>query len=89
MLLSRIGRIPIVASSSCSAACRSSSASSSSARAFVEIGIDLGVLPGVNGLWYLVIGLTAYNSVVIAEIIRAGVDSPAARAKAEAARRSG
>lgn len=32
-------------------------------------GVDLDLL------WYLVIGLTAYNSVVFAEIIRAGLDS--------------
>jgi glutamate transport system permease protein len=34
-----------------------------------EVGLDLPIL------WYLVIGLTAYNSVIIAEIIRAGVAS--------------
>ncbi len=37
------------------------------ARVLPELGIDLAPL------WYLVIGLTAYNCVVIAEIIRAGV----------------
>ncbi|MGQ0625714.1 MAG: amino acid ABC transporter permease [Sporichthyaceae bacterium] len=36
-------------------------------RVFPEFGIDLPTM------WYLVIGLTAYNSVVIGEIIRAGV----------------
>lgn len=40
-----------------------------------EIGLDVGPLPGGDGLWYLVIGLTAYNSVIIAEIVRAGVAS--------------
>jgi glutamate transport system permease protein len=39
------------------------------ARVLPEVGLDLPVL------WYLVIGLTAYNSVIIAEIIRAGVAS--------------
>ncbi|MBA2308037.1 MAG: amino acid ABC transporter permease [Pseudonocardiales bacterium] len=39
------------------------------ARVLPELGIDL------PALWYLVIGLTAYNSVVIAEIIRAGVSA--------------
>ncbi len=34
-----------------------------------QFGIDLSLL------WYLVIGLTAYNSVVIGEIIRAGVQA--------------
>ncbi|MHA6799048.1 amino acid ABC transporter permease [Bounagaea algeriensis] len=36
-------------------------------RVLPEIGLDL------PALWFLVIGLTAYNSVIIAEIIRAGV----------------
>jgi glutamate transport system permease protein len=36
-------------------------------RVLPEIGVDLSLL------WYLVIGLTAYNAVVIGEIIRAGV----------------
>ncbi|MEO9323405.1 amino acid ABC transporter permease [Nocardioides sp. C4-1] len=44
-------------------------------RAFEELGIDIGFLPGDDGLWYLVIGLTLYNSVIIAEILRAGVQS--------------
>ncbi len=39
-------------------------------RVLPEYGADFG-----NPLWYLVIGLTLYNSVVIAEIIRAGVAS--------------
>ncbi|WP_134768664.1 amino acid ABC transporter permease [Nocardioides sp. 1609] len=44
-------------------------------RAFEELDVDLGPLPGGVGLWYLVIGLTLYNSVIIAEILRAGVAS--------------
>lgn len=36
-------------------------------RILPEIGLELSLL------WYLVIGLTAYNSVVIAEIVRSGV----------------
>ncbi len=44
-------------------------------RAMVEVGIDVGPLPGEPALWYLVIGLTLYNSVIIAEILRAGVGS--------------
>lgn len=42
-------------------------------RAFEELDVDVSFLPGEDGLWYLVIGLTLYNSVVIAEILRAGV----------------
>jgi glutamate transport system permease protein len=39
------------------------------ARVLPEAGVDL------EPLWFLVIGLTAYNSVIIAEIVRAGVNS--------------
>lgn len=39
------------------------------ARVLPQVGLNLPIL------WYLVIGLTAYNSVIIAEIIRAGVAS--------------
>ena len=39
------------------------------ARVLPEVGLDLPLL------WYLVIGLTAYNCVIIAEILRAGVQS--------------
>lgn len=44
-------------------------------RAMVELGIPVDVLPGEDALWYLVIGLTLYNSVIVAEILRAGVVS--------------
>jgi glutamate transport system permease protein len=44
-------------------------------RVLPELGVNLSALPGEDGLWYLVIGLTAYNCVIIAEIIRAGVAS--------------
>jgi glutamate transport system permease protein len=39
------------------------------ARVLPEAGVDL------SPLWYLVIGLTVYNSVIIAEVVRSGVDS--------------
>ncbi|MGN6612244.1 MAG: amino acid ABC transporter permease [Angustibacter sp.] len=42
-------------------------------RVLPEVGVDLSGMPGGGGLWYLVIGLTAYNMVIIAEILRAGV----------------
>ncbi len=38
-------------------------------RVLPELGLDLA------SLWYLVIGLTGYNAVIIAEIVRAGVAS--------------
>lgn len=44
-------------------------------RVLPEVGVDVGPLPGDDGLWFLVIGLTAYNMVIIAEIVRAGVAS--------------
>jgi glutamate transport system permease protein len=47
-------------------------------RVLPEIGVDLSLR------WYLVIGLTAYNAVVIGEIIRAGV-AALPRGQAEAA----
>jgi len=53
-----------------------------------ELGLDFRGWPGGNLMWYVVIGLTAYNSVVIAEILRAGVAS-LPRGQAEAARAIG
>ncbi len=51
-------------------------------RVLPEFGSDLSTL------WYLVIGLTAYNSVIIAEIVRAGVLS-LPRGQSEAAQALG
>jgi len=47
-------------------------------RILPELGVELPLI------WYLVIGLTAYNAVVIAEVVRAGVAS-LPRGQAEAA----
>ncbi|WP_320064573.1 amino acid ABC transporter permease [Micromonospora sp. RTGN7] len=50
------------------------------ARGFPEFGISL------DRLWYLVIGLTIYNSVVIAEILRSGMEGlPGGQGEAAAA----
>ncbi|MEO3777362.1 amino acid ABC transporter permease [Micromonospora sp. B11E3] len=50
------------------------------ARGFPEFGITF------DNLWYLVIGLTVYNSVVIAEILRSGMQGlPGGQAEAAAA----
>ena len=40
-----------------------------------SLELDISALPGEDGLWFVVIGLTFYNSVIIAEILRAGVAS--------------
>jgi len=53
-----------------------------------ELGVNVAPLPGDDGLWYVVIGLTLYNSVIIAEIVRAGVAS-LSRGQGEAARAIG
>jgi glutamate transport system permease protein len=42
-------------------------------RVLPDIGLDFSGWPGGAQMWYLVIGLTAYNSVIFAEIVRAGV----------------
>lgn len=42
-------------------------------RVLPDIGLDFSGWPGGGQMWYLVIGLTAYNSVIFAEIVRAGV----------------
>jgi glutamate transport system permease protein len=44
-------------------------------RVLPDIGVDLRGLPGGQALWGLVIGLTAYNMVIFAEVVRAGVAS--------------
>ncbi len=44
-------------------------------RVLPDIGVDLRSLPGGQELWGLVIGLTAYNMVIFAEVVRAGVTS--------------
>ncbi|MDG4767070.1 amino acid ABC transporter permease [Solwaraspora sp. WMMD406] len=51
------------------------------ARGLPEFGIDLG-----TALWYLVIGLTIYNMVVIGEILRSGMEGlPSGQREAAAA----
>lgn len=55
---------------------------------FRYIDFRLDFLPGDELLWYVAIGLILYNSVIIAEILRAGVAS-LPRGQAEAARAIG
>ena len=57
-------------------------------RVLPQIGVDVSPLPGDDGLWYVVLGLTLYNSVIIAEILRAGVAS-LPRGQGESARAIG
>ena len=76
MMLGRVGRVPIVAFIELFRGLPVIITIVFVWRAFEELDIDVtGVLPGDEGLWYLVIGLTLYNSVIIAEILRAGVAS--------------
>lgn len=44
-------------------------------RVLPDLGVDLSGWPGGEGLWFVVIGLTAYNSVILAEILRSGVNA--------------
>lgn len=44
-------------------------------RVLPDIGLDMRGLPGGQVFWGLVIGLTVYNMVIFAEIVRAGVAS--------------
>lgn len=55
---------------------------------FRFIEMPLTFLPGEELMWYVAIGLVLYNSVIIAEILRAGVAS-LPRGQAEAARAVG
>ena len=45
------------------------------ARVLDDVGVPLDQLPGGQTFWGLVIGLTAYNMVIFAEVVRAGVQS--------------
>jgi len=44
-------------------------------RVLDDVGVDLSGWPGGQVLWGLIIGLTAYNMVIFAEVVRAGVSS--------------
>ncbi|WP_347057506.1 amino acid ABC transporter permease [Blastococcus sp. HT6-30] len=44
-------------------------------RVLPDVGLDLRDWPGGQVLWGLIIGLTAYNMVIFAEVVRAGVAS--------------
>ncbi len=57
-------------------------------RVLPDVGVDLRDLPGGQELWGLVIGLTAYNMVIFAEVVRAGVAS-LPRGQSEAALATG
>ena len=46
-----------------------------SVRVLPDVGVDLRSWPGGQVFWGLVIGLTAYNMVIFAEVVRAGVAS--------------
>lgn len=75
MLLGRWGRIPLIGVIELLRGLPVVITIYFASKVLPEVGLDVGPLPGDDGLWYLVIGLTAYNSVIIAEIVRAGVAS--------------
>ena len=75
MMLGRLSRMPIVALIELLRGLPVVITIYFASRVLPELGLDLSGMPGGSGLWYLVIGLTAYNCVIIAEIIRAGVAS--------------
>jgi len=75
MMLGRGGRMPVVALIEVLRGLPVVITIYFASRVLPELGVDLSGMPGGAGLWYLVIGLTAYNCVIIAEIIRAGVAS--------------
>jgi glutamate transport system permease protein len=75
MLLGRFGRLPLVAAIELLRGLPVIVTIFYASRVLPELGVDLSGLPGSDGLWYTVIGLTAYNCVIIAEIIRSGVAS--------------
>lgn len=75
MLLGRVGRTPLVGVMEVLRGLPVVISIYFASRVLPDIGLDLSGLPGEPGLWYLVIGLTAYNMVIIAEIVRAGVAS--------------
>ncbi|MEO7587187.1 MAG: amino acid ABC transporter permease [Arachnia sp.] len=55
-------------------------------RVLPDLGVNLSGWPGGEGLWFVVIGLTAYNSVILAEILRSGVNAlPKGQSEAAAA----
>lgn len=75
MMLGRQGRIPLVGLMEVLRGLPVVISIYFASRVLPDIGVDLSALPGEDGLWYLVIGLTAYNMVILAEILRAGVAS--------------
>ncbi|MDQ1535784.1 MAG: glutamate transport system permease protein [Actinomycetota bacterium] len=75
MMLGRTTRVPIVAVIEVMRGLPVVITIYFASRVLPDLGVDLTGMPGGEGLWFLVIGLTAYNCVIIAEIIRAGVAS--------------
>jgi glutamate transport system permease protein len=73
MMLGRWGRIPLVAVMELLRGLPVVITIFFASRVLPDLGISVAGLPGTDGLWYLVIGLTAYNMVILAEIVRAGV----------------
>lgn len=73
--LGRVGRIPLVAVVEIFRGLPVVVLIYIGVRVLDDVGLDLSGLPGGQVFWGLVIGLTAYNMVIFAEIVRAGVAS--------------
>lgn len=73
--LGRIGRIPLVGAVELFRGLPVVILIYFGVRVLPDVGLDLRSWPGGQVFWGLVIGLTAYNMVIFAEVIRAGVAS--------------
>ena len=73
--LGRVGRIPLVAVVEIFRGLPVVVLIYIGVRVLDDVGLNLSGLPGGQVFWGLVIGLTAYNMVIFAEIVRAGVAS--------------
>ncbi|MGO1384154.1 MAG: amino acid ABC transporter permease [Arachnia sp.] len=75
LMLGRYGRIPVVGFIELFRGLPVVISIYFASRVLPDLGVDLSGWPGGDGLWFVVIGLTVYNSVILAEILRSGVNA--------------